>query len=160
MYLLLSTCLRLPFTGAAAAAGSGERAMPALLAASPAACSAERSSLPYASESRHKFGLLAKRVLIVLLYSVLLVVCLLLVVLYFVFIWPAKRLAFCGCYRNSWLLSICRWRRSSVAVIYRAVRESLCAFVFCYLCRAVVVLALAKLFSSCDTILPTATQTF
>lgn len=53
--------------------------------------SSERSSASYSAENRHKLELVLKRVLIVLLYSVLLIGCLVLLVLYFVFFWPAKR---------------------------------------------------------------------
>lgn len=98
---LLNFRLRVEGTAgiADAAAGSTEREMASSVAAAPIPTSfskrfPERSSPVYASESKHKFVLLAKRVLIVLVYSVLLVVCLLLLLLYCVFIWPAKRSVF------------------------------------------------------------------
>lgn len=51
----------------------------------------ERKERYCGSERRHKLELVARRVSIVLLYSVLLVVGLLLFLLYYLIIWPAKR---------------------------------------------------------------------
>lgn len=57
----------------------------------PSPSNSSQSSVRNGSESRHKVELVARRLTIVLLYLVLLVICLVLGLLYFVFVWPVKK---------------------------------------------------------------------
>lgn len=57
----------------------------------PSPSNSSQSSVRDGSESRHKVELVARRLSIVLLYLVLLVGCLVVGLLYFVLVWPAKK---------------------------------------------------------------------